>query len=733
MKNISQSFIVIFFFVSQLIIAQNVGINSTAANPDNSAMLDIVSSNKGLLIPRVTLTSISDVSTIPNPAISLLVYNTAAAGIAPNNVIPGYYYYNGTAWVILTTGTFNDWKLAGNAGTTAGTDFIGTTDGQDVVFKRNNSEIARITQDGIGIGSTSPTVGVTAGAYLHFGNAANITSTSGLDIIIDNDNTSSTVNFRVRKDGTTTLMQIQEDGTVSMGISNTNPDVSAILDIKSNTRGVLLPRISLTSITDAATIPTPTTSLLVYNTNSSITNGNGVGYYYNSGTSASPNWVKLYASNAKPWETSGNAGTTAGTNFVGTTDAVDFVTKTNNTERMRITSAGAVAINTISPASSAILDVSSTTSGFLPPRMTTAQRNAITAPAAGLMIYNTTTGCIDYYSFSTWQTLAGPLPSISSISGYTIVGCTQTATYSVAAVTGGIYTWAVTSGASIASGQGTNSITVTFAGTLGTAATSTISLIVSTACSSSSASSSLAVTYGGKTTFATAGSFTWGNINYGVNSAKVECWGGGGAGGGALANGGASAYADGGGGAGGAYAQSTLPLVAGTTYNISVAAAVTSIASGTTDNVKQDGNPSWFSSTSTIYAQGGQGGTSRYNPSSNSTFLGVGGTGSASSSIGTITKAGGNGGTPTGTGSSVAGGGGSSAGPGASPFTGVVGNNGGTAGAAGAAVTGGGAGGSGTSGAAGSVPGGGGSGYGTGGSAWLSGGNGAAGQVIVSW
>jgi uncharacterized protein (TIGR02145 family) len=47
-----------------------------------------------------------------------------------------------------------------------------------------------------------------------------------------------------------------------------------------------------------------------------------------------------------------------------------------------------------SPDPSAILDASSTTKGFLPPRMTTTQRNAISNPAVGLLVYNTTIGCL---------------------------------------------------------------------------------------------------------------------------------------------------------------------------------------------------------------------------------------------------------------------------------------------------------------------------------------------------
>lgn len=61
---------------------------------------------------------------------------------------------------------------------------------------------------------------------------------------------------------------------------------------------------------------------------------------------------------------------------------------------------GQVAINTdgTSPDPSAILDAKSTQKGFLPPRLTTAQRNAISNPAEGLVIYNTDIRCIEFYS-----------------------------------------------------------------------------------------------------------------------------------------------------------------------------------------------------------------------------------------------------------------------------------------------------------------------------------------------
>lgn len=71
-------------------------------------------------------------------------------------------------------------------------------------------------------------------------------------------------------------------------------------------------------------------------------------------------------------------------------------------ERMRIDSRGNVGIGTTANAA-AILDVSSTTKGFLPPRMTTTERNAIATPPAGLMVYNTTTNKLNFYNGTAWE------------------------------------------------------------------------------------------------------------------------------------------------------------------------------------------------------------------------------------------------------------------------------------------------------------------------------------------
>lgn len=74
-------------------------------------------------------------------------------------------------------------------------------------------------------------------------------------------------------------------------------------------------------------------------------------------------------------------------------------------KRMTIKSVGNIGIGTDTPSDSAQLELSSTTRGFLPTRMTTAQRDAIADPVEGLQIYNLTTHKIDFYNGSAWETV----------------------------------------------------------------------------------------------------------------------------------------------------------------------------------------------------------------------------------------------------------------------------------------------------------------------------------------
>lgn len=153
--------------------------------PHKDALLDLKednggSSEKGLLLPRVALSQTTSPSPLSEHVEGMTVYNTATTG----DVVPGYYYSDGTKWILLGSGGSgsNPWRVSGT-------------------------------------GSSA---------------------------------TSNTDN-------------IYQMGSVAVGYGG-NSDPSAILNVQSTDKGVLLPKVTLTSATDNTTIPNPTTGLLVYNT-----------------------------------------------------------------------------------------------------------------------------------------------------------------------------------------------------------------------------------------------------------------------------------------------------------------------------------------------------------------------------------------------------------------------------------------------------------------------------------
>ncbi|HEY0262597.1 MAG TPA: hypothetical protein VGB95_06190, partial [Chitinophagales bacterium] len=178
----------------------------------------------------------------------------------------------------------------------------------------------------------------------------------------------------------------------NVGIGTSSPDNSSILELQSNNQGFLVPRMSSV---ERLAISSPAIGLMVYDTDSSC-------FFYNkSGT-----WTNLCnattGGTGSFWKLSGNTGTNAAANFVGTQDNNDLVFRTNNNETMRITASGAVGINQPAPNNSAILDIRSTNKGVLFPSLTTTQRNAIAAPANGVTIYNTSLNVHQFWNGSCW-------------------------------------------------------------------------------------------------------------------------------------------------------------------------------------------------------------------------------------------------------------------------------------------------------------------------------------------
>lgn len=91
--------ILIFYLLTNIVAIAQTGIGTTSPNP--SAKLEVTSINQGFLPPRIALIATNQAAPVTSPATGLLVFNTETAGTAPNNVTPGYYYWNGSAWVRL--------------------------------------------------------------------------------------------------------------------------------------------------------------------------------------------------------------------------------------------------------------------------------------------------------------------------------------------------------------------------------------------------------------------------------------------------------------------------------------------------------------------------------------------------------------------------------------------------------------------------------------------------------
>ncbi|MHB8392207.1 MAG: hypothetical protein ACYDBH_21960, partial [Acidobacteriaceae bacterium] len=119
----------------------NVGIGTTS--PDASALLDLTSTSRGLLVPRMTE---SQKYAIASPATGLVVYQTTTQDTGTYaGQVPTFWYYNGGRWVPFLS---NGWLLYGNSGTNAATNFIGPTDSTDWVIRTDNTPRVRVYAGG---------------------------------------------------------------------------------------------------------------------------------------------------------------------------------------------------------------------------------------------------------------------------------------------------------------------------------------------------------------------------------------------------------------------------------------------------------------------------------------------------------------------------------------------------------------------------------------------------------
>lgn len=131
--------IFVIFLSAQSIAQVKIGDNPTTIN--SNSLLELESTDKGFVLPRVSLTNTSSSSPLTaNLLTGTLVYNTNAALPAGT----GLYYWNGTSWNLLRTTTGKAWRINGNDATNSGINFLGTKDSAGLSLRTANTEAVHI-------------------------------------------------------------------------------------------------------------------------------------------------------------------------------------------------------------------------------------------------------------------------------------------------------------------------------------------------------------------------------------------------------------------------------------------------------------------------------------------------------------------------------------------------------------------------------------------------------------
>jgi hypothetical protein len=364
------SLIIVMLLLNSSLLFSQVAINTDGSVSDISAMLDVKSTTKGMLIPRMTTTERNGIT---NPANGLLIFCTGDNQYYSNNGTPSV-----PNWVMVNT----QWLFTGS----------------DIYF----------TGGRVGLSKTDP-------AY-------------ALDVLGD-------INFSgtMRNNGT----------AIATGVST----VTATTPLTSN--GGSIPDILIPQSGSATNGFLSSTDWNTFNnkqdapTFGNLTSGDiivsgGNGTVIGSGTSMSVIKGNLTEATSSVLTLSGGSGSVLGTGASiqvkpANTIQSGYLTNTEwNSFNNKVSSqwvtngqdisynTGKVGIGTATPVSSAALEITSTTSGVLFPRMTLDQRNAITGSAEGLMVFCTdcgANGTLSFYSNGAWRTYTpcvAPSPSAGS-------------------------------------------------------------------------------------------------------------------------------------------------------------------------------------------------------------------------------------------------------------------------------------------------------------------------------
>ena len=218
------------------------GTASTTFNAN--ALVDMQSSNKGLLLPRVALTATNSPSPMSAFVIGMAVFNTATAGTAPYKVTPGFYFSDGIKWIkTISAAPDQTVNVAGlSAGLTSPNDFASATS-FDPVTPANTDYIYINTADG-----TTWTYDAATSMYLSY------VAPPSTEWYLTNGTTDA---------GSNKVSTVYRMGNVAVGTQA--PDKLAIVDLTSTEKGFFIPRMN-TVQRDALSTTATQDGLMIYNT-----------------------------------------------------------------------------------------------------------------------------------------------------------------------------------------------------------------------------------------------------------------------------------------------------------------------------------------------------------------------------------------------------------------------------------------------------------------------------------
>ena len=409
----------------------SVGIGT--ATPNSSAILDLTSTTKAFLPPRMTTAQMNAIAT---PTKGMLIFNMTD-GV--------FYQYNGTGWESLqksvpVAGATPVGTIAAWSSTTAPNGWV-LVDGTTVTSSSNYPELCKVLNNGTACASgTTKTVPDFRGYFLRGYGTNPDGTTSGTGVLLAKVSGAS--------NGTT----VANVNSLAVNTSQTQTTPAQLQSYYDSVSGPNAPDTVPAEVT-AASNGVPGYSVYLGH-NVWWYRGNGVGSWTSFGGKISFNLpiTKLYTSKTTGFvvnnaiavnyimkaesttltsqdidavlsKVMGFIGGTPTANSFAMFDSTASKFVSTNVYQKTAGSTTSVGVGTSSPTPSAVLELSSTTQGFLPPRMTIAQMNAIVAPVLGMIVYTTDNGTLQIYNGTNWAILTPPStgPTATTVPAGTIV------------------------------------------------------------------------------------------------------------------------------------------------------------------------------------------------------------------------------------------------------------------------------------------------------------------------